>query len=77
MNLINGRNYFNEKSLEEMIKHLDNGDTIGIYIDCVGHTRSERETETYIEELQKYYGNKLIIDRVTSHIPTCKLKEQA
>lgn len=74
---INGQNYFNTKSLEEMIKHLENGETIGIYIDCIGHTRTEYETSLYIEALKDKYGNDLIIDSKTSHIPTCKLSKRS
>jgi hypothetical protein len=74
MKTINGKNYFNEKSLKEMVEQLENGETIGIYIDCIGHTRSEYETSVYIEELQNHFGDRLIIDSKTHHIPTCKLK---
>lgn len=64
--MINGQNYFNEKSLNEMIEQLDRGETISIYIDCIGHTRTEYETATYVEELKKHFGDRLIIDSKTS-----------
>lgn len=57
--LVNGRNYFNEKSLEEMCKRLEAGETIGIYINCIGHTRNAYETARYEEALEKKYGERL------------------
>jgi len=66
MKIINGRNYFNEKSLEEMIEHIESGETIGIYIDCIGHTRTAYETSVYVDELKKHFGDRLIIDSKTS-----------
>lgn len=72
--LINGRNYFNAESLETMAEHLENGETIGIYIDCVGRTRSEYETSNYLKALEEKYGDELVVDTKTSHIPVCRLR---
>lgn len=63
---INGQNYFNEKSLNEMIEQLDRGETISIYIDCIGHTRTAYETSVYVDELKKHFSDRLIIDSKTS-----------
>jgi hypothetical protein len=71
--MINGQNYFNEKSLNEMIEQLESGATIGIYIDCIGHTRTEYETSVYVEELKKHFGDRLIIDSKTSWAPLYRL----
>lgn len=38
---INGGNYFTEERFNEVIKTLESGETITIYIDCIGHTRAE------------------------------------
>lgn len=64
--LINGQNYFNEGSLQEMIDELENGTTIGIYIDCIGHTRTAYETSCYVKALKEKFGDKLVIDNKSS-----------
>lgn len=64
--MINGQNYFNEKSLGEMIEQLESGATISIYIDCIGHTRTAHETSVYVDELKNHFGDRLIIDSKTS-----------
>ena len=58
--LINGKNYFNEGSLQEMIEELEKGETIRIYIDCIGHTRTEIETANYVEALKEKFGSRLV-----------------
>ena len=60
--LVNGKNYFNEESFAEMCERLENGETIGIYIDCIGHTRDRIETAAYVRALKEKYGDKLIVD---------------
>lgn len=59
--LINCGNYFNKSSFEKVCKELEKGETVEIYVDCVGHTRNNHEQETYREELTKKYGKKLVI----------------
>ena len=58
--LINGKNYFNDGSLQEMIEELEKGETIRIYIDCIGHTRTEIETANYVEALKEKFGSRLV-----------------
>lgn len=60
--LVNGQNYFNEKSLQEMIAELENGNTIGIHIDCIGHTRTAYETSLYVQALKEKFGDRLAIN---------------
>lgn len=60
--LINCTNYFNEVGCERLSEALEGGETIKIHIDCIGHTRTYYETETYVEWLAKKYGKRLIID---------------
>lgn len=57
---INGSNYYQEKHLEEMKQALEAGETIEIYIDCIGHTRARVTEDRYAAELRKAYGDRLI-----------------
>lgn len=61
MKLINGKNYFNEESFNEMCEVLETGESIEIYIDCIGHTRTANETAAYERALKKKYGHNLTI----------------
>lgn len=61
--LINGQNYFNERSFNEMVKELEKGTAIRIYIDCIGHTRTAMETSNYVEALKEKFGDRLIISK--------------
>lgn len=72
--LVNGKNYFNEESLKEMCTRLEAGETIGIYIDCIGHTRDAMETANYVRALKQKYGEKLIISTDTNWYTEYKLK---
>ena len=71
--MINGKNYFNEESLAEMVKQLERGEVISIYIDCIGHTRTAYETSLYVKALQERFGERLIIDDKSSWCTTYKL----
>lgn len=72
--LIDGKNYFNETSLNEMCAALESGEAIRIYIDCIGHTRDTMETANYVEALKKKYGDKLQIDTKSDFTPIYMLK---
>lgn len=61
--LINGENYFNEVSFNKACKALEQGDTITLVIDSIGHTRNNNEQEAYKEALIKKYGERLNIDK--------------
>ena len=71
--LVNGKNYFNEESLKEMCERLERGETIGIYIDCIGHTRTHNETASYVRALREKYGNRLNIDTTSNWYTEYKL----
>ena len=71
--LVNGSNYYNEESLQEMCELLEAGTEIEIYIDCIGHSRTEYETQNYVESLKEKYGDRLI--KSDKHYPKYKLKE--
>ena len=57
---VDGKNYFNDKSLAEMINLLDQGKKISIYINCIGHTRTAIEESNYVDALKEKYGKRLI-----------------
>lgn len=57
---INGKNYYNEESFNQMVEALEAGEVISIYIDCIGHTRAEIEEWHYKTALQNKYGDRLI-----------------
>lgn len=56
---INGKNYFNKESLEEMIKELEKGNEIIIYISCLGHTRAIMEEYNYRRALEDIFKDDL------------------
>lgn len=72
--LINGQNYFNPRSLYKMVETLNDGEAIGIYIDCIGHTRTAHETERYVEALREEFGDRLVIDTKSHWYTLYKLK---
>lgn len=57
--LIDCGNYFHEKAFNEVCEALEQGETVRVYIDCIGHTRNNYEQETYKEKLIDKYGSKL------------------
>lgn len=58
--LINCKNYFNEKSFQEVCEALESGKDVQIYIDCIGHTRSAYESSNYDKALKEKYGDRLV-----------------
>lgn len=60
--IINGGNYYHEKAFFEVCKALEQGNTVDMYIDCIGHTRNNMEQEAYKESLLEKYGDKLIVE---------------
>ena len=73
-NLVNGKNYFNGSSLNEMIERLESGETIGIYIDCIGHTRTAIETANYVKALKEKFGDSLVSDNTSNWYTEYRLK---
>lgn len=61
--LINGENYFNEVSFNKACKELEQGNTIEMYIDVIGHTRNNMVQEEYEEALVNKYGDRLIVEK--------------
>ena len=63
--LINGGNYFNEVSFNKACEALEQGRTIEMYIDVIGHTRNNIVQEEYEEALIEKYGSRLSIEKET------------
>ena len=56
---ISGKNYFNEDSFKEVCYKLEKGDKVGVYIDCIGHTRAAMEGSIYTDKIREKYGDRL------------------
>lgn len=69
---INCNNYFNEGGCVRLSEALEAGKAVNIYIDCIGHTRSEYETANYVEWLRGKYGDRL--ERVSGYMAVYRLK---
>lgn len=63
--LINCTNYFNDVGCKRLKKALDSGKAVEIYIDCIGHAATERETLCYVEWMRAMYGERLTEDNVS------------
>ena len=64
MKVINGQNYFNEKSFNEICEALESGEAVGVYIDVIGHGTNNREQEIYKEALIEKYQDRLKVDKI-------------
>lgn len=60
---INGGNYYNQPAFEKICEGLEKGDTVQVYIDCIGHTRNNDEQEAYKEALTEKYGDTLNVEK--------------
>lgn len=63
MKTINGKNYFNKTSFNEICEALEQGEAVKVYIDCIGHTRNNYEQETYKEALTEKYADRLTAEK--------------
>lgn len=61
---INGQNYFNEKSFNEICEALEKMQVVSVYVDCIGHTRNNNEQEIYKEKLIEKYRDRLKVDKI-------------
>lgn len=59
-------NSFREEKLEEIIKELENGETVEMFVDCIGFTLNNTIEERYKEELIKKYNKKIQFEQVGS-----------
>ena len=58
--LVNCKNYFNEESFNKVCDLLESGETVEIYIDCIGHTRAHYEGMNYKNHLKEKYCDRLV-----------------
>lgn len=73
--LVDCKNYFNEESLAELEQILETGEGVGIYINCIGHTRNRMETANYVDALQAKYGPRLAVSHDLTFYPVYYLKD--
>ena len=57
--LIDCGNDFYIGHFNEVCAELEKGETVRVYINCIGHTRNNMSQEAYKRELVKKYGDKL------------------
>lgn len=59
MKTINVTNDYCQERFEVLCEELEKGERVHIYVDCIGHTRSEWVEDEYVTELKKKYSEKL------------------
>ena len=57
--LINCGNDFYEGYFNKLCTELESGETVEVYIDCIGHTRNNMSQEAYKRKLVEKYGDQL------------------
>ena len=62
-------NYFNDIGCSRLAEALEDGKAVEIYIDCIGHAATNRETATYVNWLEEKYGERLGKE-IEGHITT-------
>lgn len=58
---INCGNDFCTENFENLCEHLENGITVRVATDCIGHSLNNAVQESYKNALLTKYGNKLAI----------------
>lgn len=61
--LVNCGNDFYPMFFDNLCSALEKGQTVEVYVDCIGHTRNNWVQEVYKEKLVEKYGAKLLIQR--------------
>ena len=72
--LINCANYFCDIGKNNLINALEAGETVRIYIDCIGHTRAFMVGCEYESWLKEHYGKRLSIAKNSFGETTYSLK---
>lgn len=54
--VINCGNDFYEQFFDKVCKELEDGLSVKVYVDCIGHTRNNIVQEIYKEKLTEKYG---------------------
>lgn len=67
--LINCGNDFYSKHFDEVCEALESGETVEVYIDCIGHTRNNWAQDSYKKALVEKYGDRLSV--TTEHGAYC------
>lgn len=67
--VVNCGNYYTSKGFRELCDHLEAGEKVMIYIDCIGHTRNHTVTAQYVEALRLKYAQELRRDNDTAWTP--------
>ncbi len=57
--LVNCGNDYYTEYFDEVCNHLESGETVQVYINCIGHTRNNYTQEAYKQALVKKYGDRL------------------
>ena len=60
---INVGNYYTEERFKKVKEALDQGHTVRVYVDCIGHARTEQVEWEFKKALQETYKDKLIATR--------------
>ncbi len=61
--LINCGNEFYPVFFDKLCSALEDGQTVEVHVDCIGHTRNNLVQEVYKEKLVEKYGATLLIQR--------------
>lgn len=56
-------NYYTDERFQKLKEELEQGHTVRVYVDCIGHTRTEMVESEFREALQKEFKDRLIITR--------------
>lgn len=64
--LINCGNDFYPAFFTKLCEKLEGEHVVGVYVDCIGHTRNNIVQETYKEKLIEKYGDKLVCENSDS-----------
>lgn len=57
--LVDVSNDFCQPRMDELVKLLNEGKGVGIYVNCIGHTRTQMVEGKYLNELEKKFGERL------------------
>lgn len=64
METMNGMNYFNQESFEQLCEMIESGKHVKVYIDCIGFSRAHYEGLHYRDAVEEKYGDKV---KITKH----------
>lgn len=61
---INCGNYFHESLFKVVCETLEKGETVKVYIDCIGHSQNNYEQEEYKNALLEKYGENINCEKI-------------